>query len=95
MNEQYGDKWDRTFNSLSRDHISLENLLERLKAYETFNSLSRDHLNIFDNAYLAVVKLSTPSLGITRRIIRGGLLPGRDSFQLPLSGSLIIQNDTS
>ena len=78
------------FNSLSRDHqqqrVPASTRLCRYSA-STFNSLSRDHYSEVEARFNMLVKLSTPSLGITVQKLRFLSDYHPDDFQLPLSGS--------
>ena len=77
----------RAFNSLSRDHLVSEDVIELPLEVASFNSLSRDHIPFIDQSVqkLNDLGLSTPSLGITLMAAASKGLP--HSFQLPLSGS--------
>jgi len=91
MNEQLTEDHIKAFNSLSRDHIQLEKQMKERDELETFNSLSRDHrLHDLRGERGMRRLLSTPSLGITHTQ-EGPRIPGSPRFQLPLSGSPVLQ----
>ena len=76
---------------LSGSHSKLRDVVleVRLDDFQLPLSGSRDHI-VFRDTILSddLVKLSTPSLGITRDSRTGRFVPSRGNFQLPLSGSL-------
>ena len=78
-----------TFNSLSRDHLSIMDQLNRHYQDESFNSLSRDHganyIEVYHNARGIPFQLPLSGSQTTSMSI---IETEPSSFQLPLSGSL-------
>jgi len=77
----------KSFNSLSRDHRNRKGIRTNRRRV-SFNSLSRDHSNPVPFCGATVLlKLSTPSLGITIHFEDDIYNFCYAIFQLPLSGS--------
>jgi len=74
------------FNSLSRDHLPREYVIALDQLVKDFQlPLSGSPKNAVSGAIEQLDILSTPSLGITQRLLNS--LAALDRFQLPLSGS--------